>query len=90
MISGGHYTSDSQGNWYYIKDEKALTGMQNIDNVTVSLWMPMVSKSKETPVKLTEQHITLRKIAGQLTRNAFASDKNGNWYYLGQDGESTL
>ena len=35
VISGGHYTSDDQGNWYYIKDGKALTGMQNIDNVNV-------------------------------------------------------
>ena len=34
VISGGHYTSDDQGNWYY-KDGKALTGMQNIDNVNV-------------------------------------------------------
>ena len=25
------------------------------------------------------------KDGGQLTRNAFASDKNGNWYYLGHD-----
>ena len=31
-----------------------------------STLMPMVSKSKETPVKLTEQHITLRKIADNL------------------------
>ena len=62
MISGGHYTSDSQGNWYYIKDEKALTGMQNIDNVTV--YFDADGKQvEETPVKLTEQHITLRKIA---------------------------
>ena len=30
-----------------------------------------------------ERHITLRKNSGQLTRNAFASDKNGNWYYFG-------
>ncbi len=28
--------------------------------------MPMVSKSKETPVMLTEQHITLRKIVDDL------------------------
>lgn len=89
VISGGHYTSDSQGNWYYIKDEKALTGMQNIDNVTVYF------DADGKQVKGDTRHVNgstyhFEKDSGQLTRSAFASDKNGNWYYLGQDGKALI
>ena len=87
VISGGHYTSDSQGNWYYIKDEKALTGMQNIDNVTVYFDADGKQVKGDTrQVNGATYHF--EKDSGQLTRNAFASDKNGNWYYLGHDGKA--
>lgn len=87
VISGGHYTGDDQGNWYYIKDGKALTGMQNIDNVNVYF------DADGKQVKGDTRHVNgstyhFEKDSGQLTRNAFASDKNGNWYYLGHDGKA--
>lgn len=87
VISGGHYTSDDQGNWYYIKDGKALTGMQNIDNVNVYF------DADGKQVKGDTRHVNgstyhFEKDSGQLTRSAFASDKNGNWYYLGHDGKA--
>lgn len=87
VISGGHYTSDDQGNWYYIKDGKALTGMQNIDNVNVYF------DADGKQVKGDTRHVNgatyhFEKDSGRLTRNAFASDKNGNWYYLGHDGKA--
>ena len=89
VISGGHYTSDDQGNWYYIKDGKALTGMQNIDNVNVYF------DADGKQVKGDTRHVNgstyhFEKDSGQLTRSAFASDKNGNWYYLGQDGKALI
>ena len=89
VISSGHYTSDDQGNWYYIKDGKALTGMQNIDNVNVYF------DADGKQVKGDTRHVNgatyhFEKDSGQLTRNAFASDKNGNWYYLGQDGKALI
>lgn len=89
VISGGHYTSDDQGNWYYIKDGKALTGMQNIDNVNVYF------DADGKQVKGDTRHVNgatyhFEKDSGRLTRNAFASDKNGNWYYLGQDGKALI
>ena len=87
VISGGHYTSDDQGNWYYIKDGKALTGMQNIDNVNVYFDADGKQVKGDTrQVNGATYHF--EKDSGQLTRNAFASDKNGNWYYLGQDGKA--
>ena len=87
VISGGHYTSDDQGNWYYIKDGKALTGMQNIDNVNVYF------DADGKQVKGDTRHVNgatyhFEKDSGRLTRNAFASDKNGNWYYLDHDGKA--
>ena len=89
VISGGHYISDSQDNWYYIKDEKALTGMQNIDNVNVYFDADGKQVKGDTrQVNGATYHF--EKDSGQLTRNAFASDKNGNWYYLGQDGKALI
>lgn len=89
VISGGHYTSDDQGNWYYIKDGKALTGMQNIDNVNVYFDADGKQVKGDTrQVNGATYHF--EKDSGQLTRNAFASDKNGNWYYLGQDGKALI
>ena len=32
VVSGGQFKSDAEGNWYYLKDGKNLTGAQNIDN----------------------------------------------------------
>ena len=89
VISGGHYTSDDQGSWYYIKDGKALTGMQNIDNVNVYFDADGKQVKGDTrQVNGATYHF--EKDSGQLTRNAFASDKNGNWYYLGQDGKALI
>ena len=32
VVSGGHFKSDADGNWYYLKDGKNLTGAQNVDH----------------------------------------------------------
>ena len=32
VISGGQFKSDAEGNWYYLKDGKTLTGAQNVDH----------------------------------------------------------
>ena len=63
--------------------------MQNIDNVNVYF------DADGKQVKGDTRHVNgatyhFEKDSGQLTRNAFASDKNGNWYYLGQDGKALI
>uniref|UniRef100_UPI00259852BC KxYKxGKxW signal peptide domain-containing protein n=1 Tax=uncultured Streptococcus sp. TaxID=83427 RepID=UPI00259852BC len=32
VVSGGQFNSDAEGNWYYLKDGKNLTGAQNVDH----------------------------------------------------------
>ncbi|MBS6381741.1 MAG: KxYKxGKxW signal peptide domain-containing protein, partial [Streptococcus sp.] len=32
IVSGGQFKSDAEGNWYYLKDGKNLTGAQNVDH----------------------------------------------------------
>ena len=32
VVSGGQFKSDAEGNWYYLKDGKNLTGAQNVDH----------------------------------------------------------
>ena len=87
VVTGGQYTSDDQGNWYYVKDGKALTGLQTIDYVDV--YFDADDKQvKDDTRQIDGSTYHFAKDSGQITRNAFASDKMGNWYYFGQDGKA--
>ena len=87
VVTGGQYTSDDQGNWYYVKDGKALTGLQTIDYVDV--YFDADGKQVKDDIRQIDgSTYHFAKDSGQITRNAFASDKMGNWYYFGQDGKA--
>jgi len=87
VVTGGQYTSDDQGNWYYVKDGEALTGLQTIDYVDV--YFDADGKQvKDDTRQIDGSTYHFAKDSGQITRNAFASDKMGNWYYFGQDGKA--
>ena len=87
LVTGGQYTSDDQGNWYYVKDGKALTGLQTIDYVDV--YFDADGKQvKDDTRQIDGSTYHFAKDSGQITRNAFASDKMGNWYYFGPDGKA--
>ena len=87
VVTGGQYTSDDQGNWYYVKDGKALTGLQTIDYVDV--YFDADGKQvKDDTRQIDGSTYHFAKDSGQITRNAFASDKMGNWYYFGQNGKA--
>ena len=87
VVTGGQYTSDDQGNWYYVKDGKALTGLQTIDYVDV--YFDADGKQvKDDTCQIDGSTYHFAKDSGQITRNAFASDKMGNWYYFGPDGKA--
>ncbi|WP_347101331.1 KxYKxGKxW signal peptide domain-containing protein [Streptococcus salivarius] len=87
VVTGGQYTSDDQGNWYYVKDGKALTGLQTIDYVDV-YFDANGKQVKDDTRQIDGSTYHFAKDSGQITRNAFASDKMGNWYYFGQDGKA--
>ena len=86
VISGGHYTSDDQGNWYYIKDGKALTGSQVIDNIPLYFY-PNGVQAKDAFVVLDGNSYYFQKDTGQLVRDRFWSDDDGNWYYSDKEGK---
>ena len=87
VVTGGQYTSDDQGIWYYVKDGKALTGLQTIDYVDV--YFDADGKQvKDDTRQIDGSTYHFAKDSGQITRNAFASDKMGNWYYFGPDGKA--
>ena len=87
VVTGGQYTSDDQGNWYYVKDGKALTGLQTIDYVDV-YFNADGKQVKDDTRQIDGSTYHFAKDSGQITRNAFASDKMGNWYYFGPDGKA--
>ena len=84
-ITGGHYYSDKQGNWYYEDaNGKKLTGDQTIDNVRVSFW--------EDGKQIKGPQIVNYKLyryfddnTGQLQTKRYLEYK-GNWYYVDKDG----
>lgn len=87
VVTGGQYTSDNQGNWYYVKDGKALTGLQTIDYVDVYFDVDGKQVKGDTR-QIDGSTYHFAKDNGQITRSAFASDKMGNWYYFGPDGKA--
>ena len=64
-----------------------LTGLQTIDYVDV--YFDADGKQvKDDTRQIDGSTYHFAKDSGQITRNAFASDKMGNWYYFGQDGKA--
>jgi len=84
-ITGGHYYSDKQGNWYYEDaNGKKLTGDQTIDNVRVSFW----EDGKQIKGPQIVNHKLYRYFddnTGQLQTKRYLEYK-GNWYYVDKDG----
>ena len=84
-ITGGHYYSDEQGNWYYEDaNGKKLTGDQTIDNVRVSFW----EDGKQIKGPQIVNHKLYRYFddnTGQLQTKRYLEYK-GNWYYVDKDG----
>lgn len=85
-VTGGHYYSDSLGNWYY-KDAsgKNLTGAQKIDGQNVYFR----SNGQQVKGPLIGWNNNLSRYydvdTGQLWTNRYLEYK-GNWYYLGENG----
>lgn len=85
-VTGGHYYSDSLGNWYY-KDAngKKLVGEQTIDGQNVYFR----SNGQQVKGPLLDRNNNLFRYydvdTGQLWTNRYLEYK-GNWYYLGKDG----
>ena len=84
-ITGGHYYSDKQGNWYYEDAHgKKLTGDQTIDNVRVSFW----EDGKQIKGPQIVNHKLYRYFddnTGQLQTKRYLEYK-GKWYYVDKDG----
>ncbi|WP_314677065.1 glucosyl transferase [uncultured Streptococcus sp.] len=85
-VTGGHYYSDNQGNWYY-KDTngKNLLGEQTIDGQNVYFR----SNGQQVKGPLFGWNNNLIRYydvdTGQLWTNRYL-EYQGNWYYLGENG----
>ena len=85
-VTGGHYYSDSLGNWYYNDaNGKKLVGEQTIDGQNVYFR----SNGQQVKGPLLDWNNNLFRYydvdTGQLWTNRYLEYK-GNWYYLGKDG----
>lgn len=85
-VTGGHYYSDSLGNWYY-KDAngKKLVGEQTIDGQNV-YFRSNGQQVKGPLLDLNNDVFRYYDVdTGQLWTNRYL-EYQGNWYYLGKDG----
>lgn len=85
-VTGGHYYSDSLGNWYYNDaNEKKLVGEQTIDGQKVYFR----SNGQQVKGPLLDWNNDVFRYydvdTGQLWTNRYL-EYQGNWYYLGKDG----
>lgn len=85
-VTGGHYYSDSLGNWYYNDaNGKKLVGEQTIDGQKVYFR----SNGQQVKGPLLDWNNNLFRYydvdTGQLWTNRYL-EYHGNWYYLGKDG----
>ncbi len=81
------FASDKNGNWYYLgHDGKALTGSQVIDNIPLYFY-PNGVQAKDAFVILDGNSYYFQKDTGQLVRDRFWSDDDGNWYYSDKEGK---
>lgn len=85
-VTGGHYYSDSLGNWYYNDaNGKKLVGEQTIDGQKVYFR----SNGQQVKGPLVDWNNDVFRYydvdTGQLWTNRYLEYK-GNWYYLGENG----
>lgn len=85
-VTGGHYYSDSLGNWYYNDaNGKKLVGEQTIDGQKVYFR----SNGQQVKGPLLDWNNDVFRYydvdTGQLWTNRYLEYK-GNWYYLGENG----
>ena len=85
-VTGGHYYSDSLGNWYYNDaNGKKLVGEQTINGQNVYFR----SNGQQVKGPLLDRNNNLFRYydvdTGQLWTNRYL-EYQGNWYYLGKDG----
>ena len=85
-VTGGHYYSDSLGNWYYNDaNGKKLVGEQTIDGRKVYFR----SNGQQVKGPLLDWNNDVFRYydvdTGQLWTNRYL-EYQGNWYYLGKDG----
>lgn len=85
-VTGGHYYSDSLGNWYYNDaNGKKLVGEQTIDGQKVYFR----SNGQQVKGPLLDWNNDVFRYydvdTGQLWTNRYL-EYQGNWYYLGENG----
>lgn len=85
-VTGGHYYSDSLGNWYYNDaNGKKFVGEQTIDGQKVYFR----SNGQQVKGPLLDWNNDVFRYydvdTGQLWTNRYL-EYQGNWYYLGKDG----
>ena len=82
------FASDQDGNWYYFDSQgQALTGFQTVDGVALYFHEDGV-QAKGQVVTVGQDTYAFDKDSGALLRHAFASDTDGYWYFLGDDGKA--
>ena len=85
--TGGQF-KEEDGNWYYVNQEgQKLTGWQTVDYYQLFFY-PDGTQAKDAFVILDGDTYYFQKDNGQMAKNTFKEDEDGNWYYFDKDGRA--
>mgnify|MGYP000900214658 FL=1 len=90
VVSGGQFKSDAEGNWYYLKDGKTLTGAQNVDHFDL-YFHEDGRQAKNEIVTINDDSYYFdkdngRRVTGRRALD-YANHKYFGFYYFDKDGK---
>ena len=84
VVTGGHFQSDNQKDWYYYTaNGEKLTGWQNVDGVILYF----DKDGKQVKGRFAEDGRYYDKNSGALVTKRYLETEDGNWVYVNDKGD---
>ena len=84
VVTGGHFQSDNQKDWYYYTaNGEKLTGWQNVDGVILYF----DKDGKQVKGRFAEDGRYFDKDSGALVTKRYLETEDGNWVYVNDKGD---
>ena len=84
VVTGGHFQSDNQKDWYYYTaNGEKLTGWQNVDGVILYF----DKDGKQVKGRFAEDGRCYDKNSGALVTKRYLETEDGNWVYVNDKGD---
>ncbi len=83
------FSTTGQNDWYYTQEDGSLAkGLQTINGQKLYFDQTTGQQVKGATAKIDKDTYYFDADTGDMWTNRFAADKDGNWFYFGQDGKA--